>query len=494
MLVLKFGGTSLGTAQRIRSAAAIIADAAEQQRTVVVVSALAGTTDRLLRMIDLATQANRQWLNELDALEQRHLECLREILGGDHDSLLAGELRARLGRLRRLLDGVTLLREHSPRIRDRIQASGERLSAILTVAALRSIGKKAVAVDGGRLIRTDSTFGEANVDPAATRELVTSWLMGINSETIPIVTGFIGANDEGKTTTLGRGGSDLSAAVLGAALEAERVEIWTDVDGVLSASPKIVDKPHILDRLSYQMAAELAYFGAKVLHRKTMAPLERNGIPILIRNTISPSGGFSEVSTRTDREIGVRAVTAVHDATSFTLHSDKNSDAAQLFRILSSSGLEPLLADLAPAARRLVLVVPTNRARSVEMALSNLESRSIQVEREDDKSLIALVGDRIDEPAQTATEAFSILLQAKISIQAVSSGISPYSLSFLLDRKEMHQAVQILHETFIQNKDRERDGSLSSAVDVTPITSVDPERLSTTTKKRPVRVVAESGR
>ncbi|MCP4896415.1 MAG: aspartate kinase [bacterium] len=450
MRVLKFGGTSVGTPQRIRSAARIVASCAEEHRTLVVVSALAGVTDRLVRMTQQAIESDRRWIDQFNSLEQRHLDCLRHLLGGDNDSLLASELRSRLGRLRRLFDGVTLLRECSSATRDRILASGERLSSVLMVAALQADGCEASAVDGGRLIRTDSTFGEANVDIAGTHQLVASWLVTWNCDTIPIVSGFVGADENGKTTTLGRGGSDLSAAVIGAALEAERVEIWTDVDGVLSASPHLISKPQILDRLSYRTAAELAYFGAKVLHRKTMAPLERSGIPIYIRNTSDPDGGYSEVSTYTGRDPGVCAVTAVRQATAFTLSSHETADVAELFKVLTSDGIEPLLADLAPASRRLVLVVPTARANTVEQKLHRLSPTDIEISREDGHSLVALVGERIDELTRITAEAFSALIQSGIAVRAVSSGASLHGLSLLLDQSDLKRAVQILHESFVE--------------------------------------------
>ncbi len=450
MRVLKFGGTSVGTPQRIRSAAQIIGSCASSHKIVVVVSALAGVTDRLLRMTHQATDSDRRWIDQFNSLEQRHLDCLRHLLDGEDDSLLAGELRSRLGRLRRLLDGVTLLRECSPATRDRILASGERLSSVLMVAALQAQDCDAQAVDGGRLIRTDSNFGEAGVDTAATTDLVTSWLVTWDRNTVPVVSGFIGSDCQGKTTTLGRGGSDLSAAILGAALEVERVEIWTDVDGVLSASPHLISKPQILDHLSYHTAAELAYFGAKVLHRKTMAPLERSGIPIHIRNTAAPNGGCSEVSTRTGRDPGICAVTAVREATAFTLASHETADVAELFKVLTADGIEPLLADLAPASRRLVLVVPTARAEIVERKLRGLSPTTVEITRNDDHSLVALVGEQIDDPTRVAAKAFTGLIQSGIAVRAVSSGASLHGISLLLDQGDLKRAVQVLHESFVE--------------------------------------------
>lgn len=450
MRVLKFGGTSVGTPQRIRSAARITAECAKKHRTVVVVSALAGVTDRLVRMTHQAIESDRRWIDQFNTLEQRHLDCLRHILGGDSDSLLAGELRSRLGRLRRLLDGVTLLRECSPATRDRILACGERLSSILLVAALRAQGCESETVDGGRLIRTDSNFGEANVDLAATTHATASWVTTWPQDTIAVVSGFVGSASDGRTTTIGRGGSDLSAAVLGAALQAERVEIWTDVDGVLSGSPNLISKPQVLDRLSYQTAAELAYFGAKVLHRKTMAPLERSGIPIHIRNTADPNGGSSEVSTYTGRDPGICAVTAVSAATSFTLSSSETADAAELFKALTADGIEPLLADLAPASRRLILVVPTVRAQIVEAKLRSLSPSSVEISREDGFSVVALIGEQVGEPTRIAAEAFANLIHSGIAVRSVSSGASQHGLLLLIDESDLKRAVRVLHESFVE--------------------------------------------
>ena len=307
--VLKFGGTSVADAARLCHVAALVRDAAREEPVVVVVSALAGVTDALVRLADAAA-AGRAWPDELERLAGRHRACAFELGAGEPTPL---ELAAVLGELEAALCAISAAGCATAEQRDAVLACGERLSLVLAAAALASAGLDPAPWDTRRLVVTDSTFGEAVVDVAATSGRVTTAWRALRSGVTPVATGFIAADRDGRTTTLGRGGSDYTASLLAAALGAGAVEIWTDVDGVLSAPPAADTGGHTVPWLSYDEATQLARYGGKVLHPATMAPAAAAGIPILVRSTSNPEGPRTVVSSRLAVE-GVVAITAVADA------------------------------------------------------------------------------------------------------------------------------------------------------------------------------------
>jgi homoserine O-acetyltransferase len=304
--VLKFGGTSVADAARLRPVAALVRDASRNEPVVVVVSALAGVTDDLARLAEAAA-AGQAWQRELERLAGRHRTCSAELGFGE---TTARALDTVLRELAAALRAIAGARDATAERRDTVLACGERLSLALACAALAAAGLDPAPWDTRRLVVTDSAFGEAAVDVAATRERVASAWRTLRPGATPVATGFIGADREGRTTTLGRGGSDYSASLLAAALDAAAVEIWTDVDGVLSAPPAAQAGGHTVPCLSYDEATQLARFGGKVLHPGTMAPAAAAGIPILVRNTFNPEGPRTLVSSRLTVD-GVVAITTV---------------------------------------------------------------------------------------------------------------------------------------------------------------------------------------
>ncbi len=289
--VLKFGGTSVGKPDNLRRALRIVWEGRKHEPVVVVVSALSGVTDQLVEALAAAAQGQETAPAFLDRLFVRHRDLLTAVGGGGAES---ATLEAELERLRRLLRAVATLHEVTPRAQAAVMSAGERLSAPIFAAGLRALGQDARAVDAAGLIVTDASFAEATVDLPATAAAVTHLLVPVG-DPLPVVTGFIGATRDGITTLLGRGGSDYSAAILGHALGADRVEIWTDVDGVMTADPRHVPEARTVSELSYAEASELARAGAKVLHPRTLAPLVSHGIPVLVRNTKAPAAPATRV-------------------------------------------------------------------------------------------------------------------------------------------------------------------------------------------------------
>ncbi|HET7569203.1 MAG TPA: aspartate kinase [Gammaproteobacteria bacterium] len=322
MRILKFGGTSVGSIDCLRTVAEVVARAANSGSVVTVVSAFAGVTNQLVAAADTAAAGAPLDVDWLDALNDSHLEALRETAGGAPDA--AGAVGARLEELARLLEDVREAGHCSPAARDAILAIGERLAAPVVAAVLQHRGVQSVVIDATQLIATDARFGEAAVDPTETRHRCQAVFANLARGVVPVVTGFIGAEARGRVTTLGRGGSDYSAGLLAAALDAERVEIWTDVDGVLSADPRLVPTARHLPRLSYRAAAALAEAGARVLHPKTLDPLIAPAIPVEVRAIAQPdapptlitaTGGHEAVRAVAGRVLpdGRAAVTIVSD-------------------------------------------------------------------------------------------------------------------------------------------------------------------------------------
>jgi aspartokinase/homoserine dehydrogenase 1 len=288
--VLKFGGTSVGTPEALRCALDIAETAARERPVVIVVSALAGVTNALEAALPGAATSRLDVSGFTAVIRDRHLALLAAVAHGRPALKAAAVVRERAAELERRLKAVSTEGAFSAARRAGVLALGERLCAPIGEAALRARGLEAHAVDAASVVRTDASFAEATVDYPATRRLARTALAALGLGAVPVVTGFLGATEAGETTLLGRGGSDLTAAVLGWALDAERVEIWSDVDGVMTADPHRVPTAATLPRLSYAEATELARAGAKVLHPRTLEPLESAGIPVYVGNTLRPDG------------------------------------------------------------------------------------------------------------------------------------------------------------------------------------------------------------
>ncbi|MCB1035550.1 MAG: aspartate kinase, partial [Acidobacteria bacterium] len=346
MKVLKFGGSSVATAERIRQVAAVVGEASRQGRVAVVVSALGGVTDGLLKASEEASQKSGDFAGRLAEIVRRHHEALQEVarpeeLPAERDKVLKAAQE-----LEDLLQGCSLLQEASPRTVDRIVSYGERLSSGIVAAALRAAGVEAEAVDARRLIVTDATFGNAQVDHERTRERVRSALADLAAT--PVVTGFIAATEEGETTTLGRGGSDYTASLLGAALDAEAVELWTDVDGVMNADPRLVSDARPVSAMSYIELMEMSHFGAKVVYPPSVHPTRRLGIPLWIKNTFRPEAPGTRVTATAESGEGpVRGIASIASVALLRLEGDGMVGvpgiAGRLFTALARQGVSIIL-------------------------------------------------------------------------------------------------------------------------------------------------------
>lgn len=370
--VLKFGGTSVGSTAALRNVVSIVRQAAAESRPVVVASALAGVTDELALAAGGAAAGGFAVAAFVDRQRARHEALLSAVASGRPAARARLELAERLAELERRLQEVARACTCGAESRDGLLALGERLALPVVVAALQAGGLAAVGIDGSELVRTDERFGAAEVVSGETRELARARLAGLPAQQVAVVTGFVGATADGRTTTLGRGGSDLSAAVLGQALDAERVEIWTDVDGVQSADPRLVPTAFTLPRLSYDEAARLAGLGAKVLHPRTLQPLA-HGIPLLVRNTLRPTGPSTRVEAEPAHAAGGLAVAVSVEgdlARVALLPGDQPAGrlAAEATVLLRRAGATPV-AGPRPEGDALVVLVPAAQRAAAAAAL-----------------------------------------------------------------------------------------------------------------------------
>jgi aspartate kinase len=459
---MKFGGTSVGDASCVARTAKIIAGVAKENPCVVVVSAMSGVTNRLIEAAKTAQAGNATEAEAImDALRQQHETALLSLLS---DEQKRGRLRQRmepvLAEGRRLCEGTALLRELTPRTLDAISSLGERLSAPLVAAAVHELGVCSEAVEATELVVTDAFHGGAEPQMELTREKSQARLRPLLEKGIvPIVTGFIGATAEGQLTTLGRGGSDYSATILGAALEADEVIIWTDVDGVLTADPRLVPEARTIPVISYREAAELAYFGAKVLHPKTLNPVIQAAIPVWIRNSFAPEKPGTKI-TPEGRSIGggVKALTAIRDVTLISVGGPGivglPDVVGRTFSTTAEVRANVLLISQSSSQNDICFIVSTADAQRTVEALrkefaQDLAHHKVEHITVDSKiAIVAVVGENMRGTPGIAGKTFNALGRENVNLIAIAQGSSECNISFVIEEKAVKAALLTTHREF----------------------------------------------
>lgn len=458
---MKFGGTSLGSAERMQRVAEIIADRAPRAELVVVVSAMGGVTDMLIRAASQASRGDRaRWKGARQELARRHREVAEQLLSASEQAVVLPRLADQVENFENLCSGFSLVREVTPRAMDTLASLGEVMSATLMAAILRSVRIAAEAVDATELIVTDDNFGNANVlfdeTNANTRQrLASRRRRGI----VPVVTGFRGATRDGFCTTLGRGGSDYSATILGAGLDADEVWIWTDVDGVMTADPRLVPSARILPEISYREAIELSFFGAKVLHPKTILPVMKKKIPVWIKNSFNPScPGTRIVASAENGQPGVKAITSVSKADLVTVSgSDAMSFArlaSRVFSSLSLAEIPTLMVTQSSADNVLCFAVHNADLRRVKTQLEKafelemLHDHRTAIEVMSHVAIVVAIGENMRGTPGIAGRAFGALGRRGINIIAIAQGSSELSISFAVKSSDVKDAVKAIHEEF----------------------------------------------
>jgi aspartate kinase len=447
-VVLKFGGSSVADGSCMRQAARLVRDALPRG-PVVVLSAMGKTTDALFRCARAAQDGEpERALEDLRALEQRHALAASELFGGSVPAELSRALSTPFAEVERLLQGVALLRELSPRSLDAIVSRGELLSTTIFAAYLASTGAPASWFDARSVMRTDERFGEAAVELQALSRLTSERLAPLVAPGRAVVTqGYIGACADGATTTLGRGGSDYSAALLGAALGSDEVQIWTDVEGVYTCDPRIVPQARSIPELSFAEAAELAAFGAKVLHPSTIQPAVEARIPVTVRHTQRPDGRFTTIRESCAADRPVAALAGRGPVVVVTLTSTRMLDASGfLARIFEVFGRLGVSVDVVSTAE--VAVSVTVEADAPLEALRRELERVARVEIRPERSIVAVVGERLRETRGVAARALAAL--ESMDIEMLSMGSNEINLTLVLDRRLEHEALRRLHAAFFE--------------------------------------------
>ena len=462
--VAKFGGTSVGTPDRVRRVVALsTSPETDEMQRVVVSSAFGGVTDRLLAAIEAAvgrTGAHREILREV---RERHEAALLALVAEAEQAAVRMQVETLFTEVGELLYGVYLLRQCDARFKDAIVSAGERASVPIVAAAFRAAGHGAVALDATAFVRTDDGFGEAAVDFEATRGLVRAALAEVPDDAVAVVTGFVASTTDGVTTTLGRSGSDYTATILAGALDAAECVIWTDVDGVLSADPRQVPDAFSLPRLSYQEAAELAHFGAKVLHPRTMRPLLKGGIPLRIKNTLRPEAAGTEIGPADpDVAPSIRAVTAIRDAALIRVDGASVLEvpdlARRIFEPLAEAGVPVFLVAQASAEGSIGLAIRQADADAVVRLLERALARELErgdvrsVRAEAGGAVVAAVGSGMHAAAGLAGRFFATLASAHVNVRAVAQGGGDHTISAVVADAEAALAVGALHEAFAMRR------------------------------------------
>ena len=446
MIVVKFGGTSVGDAAAITRTAAIVRDRLARQ-PVVVVSALAGTTNRLIEITEHAAVGQLMVaLSILEELRSRHFAAIDELLAGhaSHADVLA-ETGALFDELAHLAEALSVLGHVTPRSHDAVAAMGERLSAPIVTAAFVKAGLPAAFVDARRVMATSDDFGKA--EPRADDIAINcrAQIVPLLREgKVPVLGGYIGATMSGITTTIGRGGSDYSASLFGAAMEAEAIEIWTDVDGMLTADPRVVPDARLITHIRFDEASELASFGAKVLHPSTIAPAVKRGIPVFVFNSHRPEGSGTRITFDAPR-LAVRAIAGKSRTVVVKVRSP---------RMLAAPGALRAIFEVFERNRTSVDVVATSEVsvsvtldddQHIDAVVAQLSAfGDVAVER--GRGIVALVGAGLGESTETMARALTALRDLRLHMVSLSA--TGINLTLIVDGDSVHEAMRRLHAEF----------------------------------------------
>jgi aspartokinase/homoserine dehydrogenase 1 len=461
-LVMKFGGTSVGTGAAMRQAIRIVQDSLRAwPRLVAVTSALSGVTDLLLTgAVRAAGGDSETYIRSALELRAKHASVAEDITpDANQREVLLAEIERLINEYTSLCQAIAVLGEATPRVMDAVAALGERMCVRLLSAGLNAAGTPAQFIEATRLIVTDDHFQSAHPDFKATTAQTRSMLEPLLEQgVVPVTTGFIGATPAGITTTLGRGGSDYSAAIFGAVLPAEEVWIWTDVDGVMTADPRIVPTASTISELTYREVSELAYFGAKVLHPKTIRPVIDAGIGLRVCNTFNPSHpGTRLVSDRTILHDGViKAVTAIRGLQLVTVEGrgmlGVPGVAARTFSAVAATGTSVPLISQASSEQSICFAVPTEATARVISAVEHAFAYEIANDDIDrvwataEVVIITVVGAGMRSTPGVSGRVFSALGASSINVIAIAQGSSEVSISLIVDAADTIRAVNVLHD------------------------------------------------
>ncbi len=461
MKVLKFGGTSVGTSESLQQVKDIIAEQLNDDQLIVVVSALSGVTTQLLTCAQQASYGNKTYENILNELEDRHLRVVTSLIGKDSSEHQRGKVIEKFKKLKDLLKGVYFVKELSAKVKDSILSYGEILSSYVIHEYLKAQGVDSTLMDARKVIVTDTNYGKATVDFATTNKNIEAF---VQEATFPvIVPGFVSGTPKGSTTTLGRGGSDYTAAIIAGALRVDALEIWTDVNGMMTADPRMVSTAHTIENITYQEAMELSHFGAKVIYPPSIHPVLGKKIPTFVKNTFDKDGPFTKISTvsANNPEI-VKGISSVSNISLLNLTGSGMvgipSFSNRLFKALSEAGINVIMITQASSEHSIcvgiadadvdVAVASINKEFVYEMSTKKVNA----LEVEKSLAVVALVGEKMHHHVGVSGKMFESLGLNGINIKAIAQGSSERNITVVIDQHNLRKALNALHESFFLSR------------------------------------------
>ena len=460
MQVLKFGGTSVANAENINKVVAIVNETAKKDKTIVVVSALGGVTDLLLNAAEAAAAGDEGYKEKLTLIEQRHLDAVKQLIPVAQQSQLLSLVKKSCNEIEDICNGIFLLGELTARSKDRIGSYGEWISSQIIAAKFNADGADAVWKDSREIITTNSSFTTAEVDFAVTNKKVADFFT-TQSASIFILPGFIAADANGVTTTLGRGGSDYTAAIIASAINAAVLEIWTDVSGMMTADPRLTSNARIIPNISYQEAMELSHFGAKVIYPPTIQPVMSKAIPVWIKNTFAPAdeGTLIEAVPHTNGNI-VRGISSINNIALISLEGSGMIGipgfSKRLFEALSSEKINVILITQSSSEHSICVGIDSSAVAKAKLAVDTAFANEIALQKvdplkiESELSIVALVGESMKNHTGVSGRMFSAMGRNGVNVRAIAQGSSEKNISAVIATKDVRKAINVLHEEFFE--------------------------------------------
>ena len=462
MKILKFGGTSVANANNIRLVLSIVEKtAASSTKLVVVVSAFSGVTDLLLLAASKAASKDVTFNDVVSQIENKHKEAIEELIITSQQKSLLEATNKDINHLKTLLDGCFLLGELSNRTSDTIMGFGDLLSSQIIAKALEQKVHNSGYKDSREIIKTNNHFGKAVVNFELSSQLIKDYFNS-NVFRVTLVPGFIASSTDGYSTTLGRGGSDYTAAILAGALNAELLEIWTDVSGMFTANPKIVKQAHPIETISYQEAMELSHFGAKVLYPPTIQPILKLNIPIVIKNTFEPEAAGTYISSeRNKNENPIKGISHIDNIALLTLEGPGmigvSGSSKRLFEVLSNENINVIFITQASSEHSICIGILNEDADNAQIAIDKAFELEITQNKidpsivEENLCIIALVGENMKSYQGLSGKMFSTLGKNNVNIRAIAQGASERNISAVINKRDVKKALNTLHECFFED-------------------------------------------
>ncbi|WP_309641080.1 bifunctional aspartate kinase/homoserine dehydrogenase I [Flavobacterium sp.] len=465
MNVLKFGGTSVANAQNINLVLDIVDKTSKSDKLVVVVSAFSGVTDLLVLAASNAAAKDKNYKEIVNQIEKKHKEAIEQLISLSEQSELIDTINSNINHLKTLLDGCYLLGELSNRTSDTILSFGELLSSQIIAKALQQKNSNAGYKDSREVIKTNNHFGKAVVNFDVTNQLIADFFKS-TSNTVTVMPGFIASSEDGNTTTLGRGGSDYTAAIVAGALNSSQLEIWTDVNGMFTANPKIVKQAQPIETISYQEAMELSHFGAKVLYPPTIQPVLKKNIPILIKNTFEPeAAGTLITSTVSGKENPIKGISHIDKIALLTLEGSGmigvSGSSKRLFEVLSQESINVIFITQASSEHSICIGILNSDADKAEVSINKAFELEIAQNKIDpcivEKNLciVALVGESMKNHQGLSGKMFSTLGKNNVNIRAIAQGASERNISVVINERDVKKALNTLHERFFEDNTKQ---------------------------------------